>query len=194
MKGPGCDLFCRGKDNLCISESYAGQCEDDDDPACSQSCKDESRGGGKCGPFKSTKICYCDGCPGATEEFLAFTNMNVWRIPLENKLVGTQLLSNISDVSGSIVADCAEHNLYWNSRSTGIRRSQYDGSDNQLVLPQPGVYLGLAIDFISRNIFWRNGNSLFVARLKDLPAGQLTVMTDARLTEDSALAVHPARG
>ncbi|OQV17204.1 hypothetical protein BV898_08697 [Hypsibius exemplaris] len=58
--------FSRGKDNLCISESYAGQCEDNDDPACSQSCKDESRSGGKCGPFRSTKVCYCDGCPGAT--------------------------------------------------------------------------------------------------------------------------------
>ncbi|OQV23385.1 putative Low-density lipoprotein receptor-related protein 4 [Hypsibius exemplaris] len=201
----------RGKDNLCISETYAGQCEDDEDPACSQSCKDESRGGGKCGPYKSTKVCYCDGCPGATEpvptplpiplplktsdEFLAFTiNENVWRIPLANELAGTRLLSNISADSGSIVADCVEHNLYWNSMSTGIRRSQYDGSDNKLVLPQPGTYLGLAIDFISRNIFWRNGDSLFVAKLKDLPAGQFTVMTDVRLTLDSALAVHPARG
>ncbi|OWA54188.1 hypothetical protein BV898_18601 [Hypsibius exemplaris] len=74
--------------------------------------------------------------PRQLNEFLAFTKDNVWRIPLANELVGTQLLSNISSDSGSIVADCAEHNLYWNSMSTGIRRSQYDGSDNQLVLPQ----------------------------------------------------------
>ncbi|OQV15413.1 putative Fibroblast growth factor receptor-like protein 2 [Hypsibius exemplaris] len=128
-------------------------------------------------------------------EFLAFTqSQNVWRIPLANESVGTQLLSNISADGGSIVADCAEHKLYWNSMADGIRRSRYDGSDNQLVLPQKEIYLGLAIDFISRNIFWRKGNSLFVARLKDLPSGQLTVMTDSRLTVDSALAVHPARG
>ncbi|OWA54586.1 hypothetical protein BV898_18986 [Hypsibius exemplaris] len=48
----------------CISESYAGHCEDDDNPACNQACQNDSRGDGKCGPFRSFKICYCDGCPG----------------------------------------------------------------------------------------------------------------------------------
>ncbi|OQV23380.1 hypothetical protein BV898_02826 [Hypsibius exemplaris] len=58
--------LCRGKDNLCISETYDGQCEDDDNPACSQSCKDESRSGGKCERLRNIKVCYCDGCPGTT--------------------------------------------------------------------------------------------------------------------------------
>ncbi|OQV23403.1 hypothetical protein BV898_02847 [Hypsibius exemplaris] len=52
-----------------FAESYYGPCEVDNDLVCSQSCKNEGRSGGKCGPLKSSviiKVCYCDGCPGAT--------------------------------------------------------------------------------------------------------------------------------
>ncbi|OWA54802.1 hypothetical protein BV898_19196 [Hypsibius exemplaris] len=60
------DNKSRGEDNLCISKTYAGQCENDNDPACSQSCKNESRSGGKCRPLMKSKACYCDGCSNAT--------------------------------------------------------------------------------------------------------------------------------
>ncbi|OQV17413.1 hypothetical protein BV898_08516 [Hypsibius exemplaris] len=50
-----------GKERLCFSESYFGQC-DGDDEACVQSCKDDKLSGGKCGAFKSSRVCYCEGC------------------------------------------------------------------------------------------------------------------------------------
>ncbi|OWA54708.1 hypothetical protein BV898_19109 [Hypsibius exemplaris] len=46
---------------LCFSKSYFGQC-DGDDEACVQSCNDDKLSGGKCGAYKSARICYCEGC------------------------------------------------------------------------------------------------------------------------------------
>ncbi|OQV11587.1 hypothetical protein BV898_14086 [Hypsibius exemplaris] len=60
-------LFCalvrtsQGKEKLCVSESYPGQC-DGDDEACVQSCSDDKLSGGKCGAFRSARVCYCEGC------------------------------------------------------------------------------------------------------------------------------------
>ncbi|OWA55043.1 putative Low-density lipoprotein receptor-related protein 4, partial [Hypsibius exemplaris] len=196
-----------GNDNLCISESYAGRC--DDDLACSQVCKDEIRGGGKCGPFKGTKICYCDGCPSATVVTPAETDPNIrrnrggflvfaqgrslWKLPGED--VGeTRELSNISgEINKAVTVDCVNHHLYWTNEPTGIRRSRYDGSDNHLVVKK-GMYLGLAVDFVSGNIFWVQCGVILVAKMSHLEDGHKTIISHAEINRYSALAVHPTRG
>ncbi|OQV23389.1 hypothetical protein BV898_02835 [Hypsibius exemplaris] len=85
----------RGNDKFCISENYAGQCEDDENPACSQSCKDESRSGGNCGPFKGAiKVCYCDGCPGTT----VATSRQTTRRPFSRTTVGSTMSPLLEEV------------------------------------------------------------------------------------------------
>ncbi|OWA55616.1 hypothetical protein BV898_20004, partial [Hypsibius exemplaris] len=49
------------KEKLCISESYFPPC-DGDDEGCVQSCNNDKLSGGKCGAFKSARMCYCEGC------------------------------------------------------------------------------------------------------------------------------------
>ncbi|OWA52624.1 hypothetical protein BV898_17072 [Hypsibius exemplaris] len=46
----------------CISESYSGECEDDS--ACQNFCQKDKLSGGECGQFRSTTVCFCDGCNG----------------------------------------------------------------------------------------------------------------------------------
>ena len=46
---------------ICVSENYAGPCVGNDDE-CSSDCNLEGKGGGRCGKFRSTSICLCDGC------------------------------------------------------------------------------------------------------------------------------------
>ncbi|OQV23383.1 putative 12-oxophytodienoate reductase 11 [Hypsibius exemplaris] len=60
-----CVRYGESKATLCISETYAGQCEDDDQ-ACAQSCSEENLKGGKCDAFRSTSVCCCEGCSRAT--------------------------------------------------------------------------------------------------------------------------------
>ncbi|OWA51097.1 hypothetical protein BV898_15596 [Hypsibius exemplaris] len=48
---------------VCISETYIGECSMNDQQDCQQTCQQEGRGTGKCGPFRSMRVCYCDNCP-----------------------------------------------------------------------------------------------------------------------------------
>ncbi|OWA54654.1 hypothetical protein BV898_19053 [Hypsibius exemplaris] len=63
------------KTDVCLSESYAGQC-DRDDGACAQACiADQLECGkcsGKCGNFRNTtlRVCYCKGCEAVTAKFI----------------------------------------------------------------------------------------------------------------------------
>ncbi|OWA54535.1 putative Zinc metalloproteinase nas-14 [Hypsibius exemplaris] len=63
------------KPKPCISKTYEGSC-DDDDEACAQSCADENLISGKCEPIpKHAKIkaCFCRGCAGLVAAVTATT-------------------------------------------------------------------------------------------------------------------------
>ncbi|OQV23988.1 hypothetical protein BV898_02334 [Hypsibius exemplaris] len=75
-------LFCalvrpsQGKDKLCFSESYFGQC-DGDDEACVQACKEDKLSGGKCGAYKIARVCYCEGCHQGVTDTQIFPTIEV---------------------------------------------------------------------------------------------------------------------
>ncbi|OQV13542.1 hypothetical protein BV898_12179 [Hypsibius exemplaris] len=196
----------QGKEELCISESYSGQC-DGNDETCVQSCNDDKLSGGKCGAFRSTRVCYCEGChQGVTERrttteqpktggFLVFAQgYSLWRIPVEDN-GDTKELTNIPEEwIHAVAVDCVNHHLYWTIWEKGIRRSRYDGSNNHLVVTNDTIYCGLAVDFVAGNMFWIQGSNIFVAKTSNLEAGHKTIISHAGIDSWSALAVHPSRG
>ncbi|OWA54706.1 hypothetical protein BV898_19107 [Hypsibius exemplaris] len=93
--------------------------------------------------------------------FLVFAQgPSLWKLPGE--YIGeTRELSNIfGEGNRAVTVDCVNHHLYWANPETGIRRSRYDGSDNHLVVTKVGIYRGLAVDFVSRNVFWVEGSTI----------------------------------
>ncbi|OWA53520.1 putative Low-density lipoprotein receptor-related protein 6 [Hypsibius exemplaris] len=127
--------------------------------------------------------------------FLVFgQGSSLWKLPGED--VGeTKELSNIPGEQNCAVAvDCVNHHIYWTNLQTGIRRSRYDGSNNHLVLTKAGIRHGLAVDFVSGNMFWIEDSAIFVAKMSDLEAGHKTIISHVGISEWSALAVHPSRG
>ncbi|OWA53748.1 hypothetical protein BV898_18170 [Hypsibius exemplaris] len=126
--------------------------------------------------------------------FLVTAQGPLWKLPGED--VGeTSQLSNISEEENHAVAvDCVNHHLYWTIWGKGIRRSWYDGSDNHLVVTKAGISLGLAVDFIARNMFWIQHSAILVAKMSHLKAGHKNIISHTEIDWRSALAVHPSRG
>ncbi|OWA53523.1 putative Zinc metalloproteinase nas-4 [Hypsibius exemplaris] len=127
--------------------------------------------------------------------FLVFAQgPSLWKLPGED--VGeTRELSHMSgEYSRAIAVDCVNHYLYWTNDQTGIRRSRYDGSDNHPVVTKAGMRYGLAMDFVSGNMFWVQDNAVLVAKMSHLEAGHKTIISHTEINRFSALAVHPSRG
>ncbi|OQV11612.1 hypothetical protein BV898_14110 [Hypsibius exemplaris] len=57
-----------------------------------------------------------------------------------------------------------------------------------------GIYLGLAVNFVSGNMFWVEGSAILVAKMSHLEAGHKTIISHVGIDLNSALAVHPSRG
>ncbi|OWA51416.1 putative Zinc metalloproteinase nas-14 [Hypsibius exemplaris] len=118
----------------------------------------------------------------------------LWRLPTED-LDDAEQLSNITEEKNYAVAvDCVNHHLYWTNKQTGIRRSRYDGSDNNLVVTNDETLLGLAVDFVSGNMFWAQGSAILVAKMSQLEAGHKTIISSMDIYVLTALAVHPSSG
>ncbi|OWA50391.1 putative Low-density lipoprotein receptor-related protein 4 [Hypsibius exemplaris] len=127
--------------------------------------------------------------------FLVFAQgPSLWKMSGED-IGETKELSNVSgEHNVAIAVDCVNHHLYWTIEQTGIRRSGYDGSDNRLVVTKADLRYGLAVDFVSGNLFWIEGRAILVAKMSHLEAGHQTIISHAEINYHSALAVHPSRG
>ncbi|OQV19428.1 putative Low-density lipoprotein receptor-related protein 4 [Hypsibius exemplaris] len=204
---PAPKMPSQGKEELCISQSYPlGQC-DGDDKACVQSCNDDKLSGGKCGAYRSTRVCYCEGChQGVTVEtpgerkanhggFLVLAQgPSLWKLPGEDVNETKELSSFSIEVNEEVAVDCINHYLYWTIYGKGIRRSRYDGSDNHLVVTSGEIYYGLAVDFVAGNMFWVQNSAILVAKMSNLEAGHKTIISHTGMDNYGGLAVHPSRG
>ncbi|OWA50389.1 putative Zinc metalloproteinase nas-14 [Hypsibius exemplaris] len=133
--------------------------------------------------------------PHKTGRFLVIAQgPSLWRLPVEDRS-DTKQLTNISGEDNFAVAvDCVNHHLYWANHKTGIRRSRYDGSDNHLVVTNGVISYGLAVDFVSGNMFWVQNSAILVAKMSQLETGHKTIISHTEIGFFSALAVHPSRG
>ncbi|OWA50388.1 putative Zinc metalloproteinase nas-14 [Hypsibius exemplaris] len=133
--------------------------------------------------------------PHKTSGFLVFgQGPSLWSLPVEDRGDTKQLTDNSGENHCAVAVDCLNHHLYWTNPQTGIRRSRYDGSDNHLVVTKAGIFRGLAVDFVSGNLFWVQDNAILVAKISHLEAGHKTIISHTGFNIDSALAVHPSRG
>ncbi|OWA54704.1 hypothetical protein BV898_19105 [Hypsibius exemplaris] len=127
--------------------------------------------------------------------FLVFAQgPSLWKLPAEDIGETKQLSNNSGETNGAVAVDCVNHHLYWTNPETGIRRSRYDGSDNHLVVTKAGIYGGLAVDFVSGNLFWVQGSAILVAKISHLEDGNKTIISHTGINIVSAPAVHPSRG
>ncbi|OWA54731.1 hypothetical protein BV898_19131 [Hypsibius exemplaris] len=126
--------------------------------------------------------------------FLVFAQgPSLWKLPGEDVGETRELSNNSGEWNYALAVDCVNQHLYWISLRTGIRRSRYDGSDNHLVT-EAEIFSGLAVDFVSGNMFWVEGSAIHVAQMSHLEAGHKTIISHTGINSDSALAVHPSRG
>ena len=92
--------------------------------------------------------------------------------------------------------DCQEGRVYWSDvNSKAIRSSEYNGANSSRFSgPEIESPEGLAIDWVSRNIFWADSalNHVAVASL-DKPERRKVLFTDD-LVNLRGLALYPAQG
>ncbi|OWA54184.1 hypothetical protein BV898_18598 [Hypsibius exemplaris] len=122
-------LFCalvrtsQGKEKLCFSKSYFGQC-DGDDETCVKSCKDDKLSGGKCGAFRSTKVCYCEGChQGVTASQL----LSGTALKREQSLLSPDKKTKLSmqmngDLVVSIIGEDLTEKSVWSTGTSSLAR------------------------------------------------------------------------
>lgn len=93
--------------------------------------------------------------------------------------------------------DCLQGSLYWSDLAfKAIRRAPYNGSRSELVIEGPlvGSPEGIAVDWISRNVYWidSQGDTIKVTRL-DGRLGPKTLVSEG-LTDPRGIVVHPGYG
>ncbi|OQV19429.1 putative Nidogen-1 [Hypsibius exemplaris] len=186
---------CRkGKEPVVLKECMAG-CNQDQQNTDGDMCS-----AGAAEDIPTTRMTTVKEHWNTTEQpktggFLVVTKgPSLWRLPVEDN-GNTKHLTNIpGDLNHAVAVDCVTRHLYWAVWRKGIRRSQYDGSYNHLVVRNDSISRGLAVDFVTRNVFWVQGSNILVAKMSHLEAGHKTILSDTGINLYSALAVHPSRG
>ncbi|XP_012258472.2 nidogen isoform X1 [Athalia rosae] len=107
---------------------------------------------------------------------------------------GSLIFIDFKQMAIGLDIDCVNGRAYW-SDITGhqIRSMTYNGSDSKVFIGDVGGSEGLAIDWISRNIFWTDSNkrTIEVANLESMKRKVLFV---EGLTNPRGIAAHPYRG
>ncbi|XP_050738868.1 nidogen-like isoform X2 [Eriocheir sinensis] len=92
--------------------------------------------------------------------------------------------------------DCLAGRFYWTDvRSSSIRSSKYDGTERRPMVTQGNIGFpeDIAVDWVSKNIYWTDSSNdvVSVASIED--GKQLTVIKDG-LVNPRGIAVHPGYG
>ncbi|XP_055353904.1 nidogen-2-like [Paramacrobiotus metropolitanus] len=124
---------------------------------------------------------------------------SVMKLPLDNISSGPEeMVSLIYQIALGMAVDCQERFIYWSDlEGPTINRVRFDGTDRKVVLDRDSVYSGdgLAIDPISRTLFWTDATHghIACARLNDTEM-QAKILIADNLSSPGSIAVHPSKG
>ncbi|KAK6191563.1 hypothetical protein SNE40_003218 [Patella caerulea] len=107
---------------------------------------------------------------------------------------GQQLISDPSQLAIAVETDCKSGYLYWTDVYRGqIRRSNLDGSNDEVLLTDLSSPEGIAIDFVSRNLYFTD-SGLDIIGVTKLDGSERTSLFKDNLENPRAIAVDPSRG
>lgn len=123
--------------------------------------------------------------------------MATLKVPFdETKMTqGRPIQMKSNQIAVGLDVDCLEGRIYWSDVSGGaIRSSLYNGTDKtDFIVKEIGSPEGLAIDFVSRNIYWTDSikNTIEVANIE---TKLRKILFNTSLVNPRGIAVHPQRG
>ncbi|XP_065196274.1 low-density lipoprotein receptor-related protein 4-like [Sycon ciliatum] len=175
-----------------LGRSVRTQCSSNNG-GCDQLCLNTPEGA-KCAC--STGLVALEGtCPRVPDEFLLFsTSQSIRRISLDTPDMTDIII--IPSQKNAIAVDfhASSKRLYWSDvKDDVILRSEYDGSNQELVVKDIATPDGIAVDWIGDHIYWTDtgGNMIEVARL-DGTGRKVIINTD--LDEPRDITLYPSRG
>ncbi|GBP55566.1 Nidogen-1 [Eumeta japonica] len=142
---------------------------------------------------------YCDPIPRKPGNFLlASGGMFIYRVPFEMNArdYATPIQTANDQIAVGMDVDCETGRVYWGDvLSNNIKSSAYDGSLYEAFI-YSGVRSpeGLAIDWVSRNIYWTDSKLLSIEVANLDTKVKKTLFSDIGMSNPRGIAVHPQRG
>lgn len=140
---------------------------------------------------------YCKVSPRHKSDHLVFAHgMSILQMPLnptkDDK--GQLILLENRQIPVGLDADCFTGEIYWaDVFHQVIHKSTYNGSMTEIFLSGPGSPEGIAIDWVSRNIYWTDSvkDTIEVANLE---SKKRKVLINDGLVDPRGIVVHPGYG
>ncbi|XP_067681271.1 nidogen-like [Haliotis asinina] len=119
---------------------------------------------------------------------------SISRVPYQGTGRGQMLIYVPGQLAVGLDTDCAEGLLYWTDVAGGqIRRAQYDGTDIQTVLTGLVSPEGIAIDYISRNLYYTD-SELDVVGVAKLDGTDQKTLFSSDIINPRSIVLDPRRG
>ena len=146
----------------------------------------------------------CDPAPVHEGPFILFAQgMTILRMTIpdnENAVSGYPLITKPHQITVGLDVDCLNGYIFWSDVHNGtILRAPYNGSLSETVSPShissedtPSAPEGIAIDWVSRNIYWTDSKRKTV-EVSNLDGSLHKVLINEKLANPRGIAVHPGR-
>lgn len=142
---------------------------------------------------------HCELNPRQAGNYLvASDGASVYKVPFRvtPRDFATPINSGISQLAVGIGVDCEVGRIFWGDVvSLAIKTSRYDGSDSSIFLADDVKSPeGIAIDWVSRNIFWTDSKKLTIEVANLDTKARKVLFAHNGISNPRGIAVHPQRG
>lgn len=142
----------------------------------------------------------CTLAPTFQGDYILFTQgMSILRMPLDSdgaqqQSAGYPLITRSGQTPVGLDVDCLTGHVYWSDVVKGnIYKAPYNGSGSELILevfPKNSTE-GIAIEWVSRNIYWTDSMRRTI-EVANLEGNMHKTLIDDGLVNPRGIAVHPS--
>ncbi|XP_048259530.1 nidogen-1-like [Haliotis rufescens] len=136
----------------------------------------------------------CRAFDGSGNFLVYAQGYSISRVPYQGTGRGQMLIYVPGQLAVGLDTDCSEGFLYWTDVAGGqIRRARYDGTDIQTVLTGLVSPEGVAIDYISRNLYYTD-SELDVVGVAKLDGSDQKTLFSSDIVNPRSIVLDPRRG